>query len=128
MAFFWPRLRYQYTLMLKNYLRIALRYMSRNKAYSFINIVGLSIGMAVFILISLWVHDELSFNLSIPNYDRIAMITRQFNYNSISYFPPRYALCDERRTVKKVPWPTLGQSSYLPASAITCWYMTIKTT
>jgi putative ABC transport system permease protein len=89
--------------MLRNYLRIALRYMSRNKAYSFINIVGLSIGMAVFILISLWVHDELSFNRSFRNYDRIAMITRQFNYNSIRISLPGtpYVMKDE--LLKKYP-------------------------
>jgi putative ABC transport system permease protein len=89
--------------MLLNYLRIALRYMSRNKAYSFINIVGLSIGMAVFILISLWVHDELAFNLSFRNYDRIAMITRQFNYNSIRISLPGtpYVMKDE--LLKKYP-------------------------
>jgi putative ABC transport system permease protein len=69
--------------MFKNYIRIAFRYMARNKVYSFINITGLSVGMTVFILIGLWVHDELSFNRAFRNYDRIAMITRQFNYNSI---------------------------------------------
>ena len=89
--------------MLRNYLRIALRYMSRNKVYSFINIVGLSIGMAVFLLISLWVHDELSFNRSFSNYDRIAMITRQFNYNSIRISLPGtpYVMKDE--LLKKYP-------------------------
>ena len=83
--------------MLRNYLSIALRYMSRNKIYSFINIIGLSIGTAVFLLISLWVHDELSFNRSFSNYDRIAMITRQFNYNSIRISLPGtpYVMKDE---------------------------------
>ena len=89
--------------MFKNYLSIAFRYLSRNKAYSFINIVGLSIGMAVFLLIGLWVHDELSFNRSFRNYDRIAMITRQFNYNSIRISLPGtpYAMKDE--LLKKYP-------------------------
>jgi putative ABC transport system permease protein len=89
--------------MLRNYLRIALRYMSRNKGYSFINIVGLSIGMAVFLLISLWVHDEFSFNRTFRNYDRIAMITRQFNYNSIRISLPGtpYVMKDE--LLKKYP-------------------------
>ena len=89
--------------MFRNYLRIALRYMSRNKVYSFINIVGLSIGIAVFLLISLWVHDELSFNRSFRDYDRIAMITRQFNYNSIRISLPGtpYVMKDE--LLKKYP-------------------------
>ena len=43
--------------MLKNYLKIAIRNISKNKLYSFINIAGLAIGMACFILIMLWVQD-----------------------------------------------------------------------
>ena len=47
--------------MFKNYLKIAFRNIFRNKAYSFINIVGLAIGMACAILILLWVQDEMSY-------------------------------------------------------------------
>ena len=59
--------------------------------------------MAVFLLIGLWVHDELSFNRSFSNYDRIAMITRQFNYNSIRISLPGtpYVMKDE--LLKKYP-------------------------
>jgi len=48
--------------MFKNYLKTAWRSLLKNKFYSFINIVGLSIGLAVGILILLWVKDELSFD------------------------------------------------------------------
>jgi ABC-type antimicrobial peptide transport system permease subunit len=48
--------------MLKNYLKIALRSILRHKAYSFINISGLAIGMASSILILLWVQNELSYD------------------------------------------------------------------
>ena len=48
--------------MFKNYLKITLRNIGRNKAYSLINISGLAIGMACCILILLWVQDELSFD------------------------------------------------------------------
>jgi predicted permease len=48
--------------MFKNYFQIALRSIKRYKAYSFINIVGLAIGIACCILILLWVHDELSYD------------------------------------------------------------------
>lgn len=48
--------------MLKNYLKIALRNLLKNPAYSFINIAGLSIGLACSMLILLWVSHELSFN------------------------------------------------------------------
>jgi len=48
--------------MFKNYLKIAWRNLIRNKAYTFINIGGLSVGMACTILILLWVKDELSYD------------------------------------------------------------------
>ena len=60
--------------MLKNYLRIALRNITRNRFSSIINIGGLAIGMAVSILIGLWVYMHFSYNRSIPNHKRIAMV------------------------------------------------------
>jgi len=48
--------------MLKNYLMIALRNIRKNKGYTFINIFGLSVGLACFILIALWIQDELSYD------------------------------------------------------------------
>lgn len=48
--------------MLRNYLKIALRNLFRHKAYSFINIAGLAIGMASSIIIFLWVQHERSFD------------------------------------------------------------------
>ncbi|RRB00015.1 FtsX-like permease family protein [Larkinella rosea] len=61
--------------MIRNYLKIALRNLAKNKAYSFINIGGLAVGMAVAILNGLWIYDELSFNTYHQNYDRIAQVT-----------------------------------------------------
>ena len=86
--------------MLKNYILIAWRNLVRNTFYSILNIVALSIGMAVFILIGLWMHDELACNRSFDHYDRIAMITRQFNYNSIRISLPGspYTMRDELLT------------------------------
>ncbi|MCP4704680.1 MAG: ABC transporter permease, partial [candidate division Zixibacteria bacterium] len=57
--------------MLKNYLKIAFRNIVRSKGYSFINLAGLAIGMAVCILIMIWVLDELSFDRYHANSDRI---------------------------------------------------------
>ena len=48
--------------MLKNYFKIAIRNLFKNKVYSFINISGLAVGMAATILIGLWVADELTQN------------------------------------------------------------------
>jgi putative ABC transport system permease protein len=60
--------------MLQSYFRIGWRNLLKNKGYSFINIGGLATGMTIAILVGLWVHDELSFNTSHKNYDRIAQV------------------------------------------------------
>src|ERR1700722_444985 len=60
--------------MLKNNFRIALRGLVKNRVYSFINIMGLAIGMAVVMLIGLWMWDELGYNKGFANYDRIVRI------------------------------------------------------
>ena len=43
--------------MLKNYFKVALRNLLKNKAFALLNIIGLAIGMATAILIGLWIHD-----------------------------------------------------------------------
>ena len=67
--------------MLKNYFTIAWRNLLKSKAYSAINIIGLATGMAVAILISLWIWDELSFNNYHQNHRELAqvMTTQTFN-------------------------------------------------
>jgi len=60
--------------MLRNYLKIALRNMTRHKGYSFINMAGLAIGMACCILILLYVTDELSYDRFHTKKDRIYRI------------------------------------------------------
>lgn len=60
--------------MIRNYLKIAFRNLVNSKGYSAINIGGLAVGMAVTILIGLWINDELSFNKYHKNYDRIALV------------------------------------------------------
>lgn len=53
---------YWRVFMLINYLKITIRNIRRHKAYSFINIAGLAIGIASCMLIMLWVQDELSYD------------------------------------------------------------------
>lgn len=60
--------------MIRNYFKIAWRNLLKNKVYSFINIAGLATGMAVAIMIGLWVWDELSFNKSHKNYNDISLV------------------------------------------------------
>jgi len=67
--------------MIKNYFTIAWRYLIKSKGYSAINIGGLAVGMAVAMLIGLWVNDELSFNKYHQNYERVAQIMQNANFN-----------------------------------------------
>ncbi|MCU0392401.1 MAG: ABC transporter permease [Thermoflexibacter sp.] len=67
--------------MFKNYLKIAFRNLLKNKVFSFINIAGLSIGMAVAMLIGLWIWDELSFDKYHQNYDRLAQVWQFQTFN-----------------------------------------------
>jgi ABC-type antimicrobial peptide transport system permease subunit len=67
--------------MLRNYLTIACRNLLKNKVYSAINIVGLSVGIAVAMLIGLWIRDELSYNKGHQNYDRLAQVWMNQTWN-----------------------------------------------
>jgi putative ABC transport system permease protein len=67
--------------MWKNYFKIAWRNLGKNRMTSFVNITGLAIGMAVAILIGLWIWDELSFDKYNENYDHIAQIARKETTN-----------------------------------------------
>ena len=60
--------------MLKNYLKIYLRNLTKYKAYSIINLLGLTIGLASCILISLYILDELNFDRFHSKADRIYRI------------------------------------------------------
>ena len=66
--------------MFKNYLKTAWRNLTRNKVYAFINIGGIAIGLAAFWLIALYVGDELSYDRSFKNADRIYRITQHANW------------------------------------------------
>jgi ABC-type antimicrobial peptide transport system permease subunit len=67
--------------MFKNYLRTAWRNLVKNKGYSTINISGLAIGMAVAMLIGLWIYDELSFDGNFQNRHRIAQVVQNVTNN-----------------------------------------------
>lgn len=60
--------------MIRNYFKIAWRKLIKNKGYTVINVGGLAIGLAVVMLIGLWVYDEISFNKYHSNYDRIGRL------------------------------------------------------
>ena len=74
--------------MLKNYLKISWRNLVKNKAHTFINVAGLSLGMAVVMLISLWVYDELSYDKYFKSYDNIVQIMQHQTINGNTITQP----------------------------------------
>lgn len=60
--------------MFKNHLKIAWRNLIKNKVYSAINILGLALGMAVTIMIGLWIMDELNVNKQYSNHESIGQV------------------------------------------------------
>ena len=68
--------------MFKLNLKIALRNLLKNKAYTLINILGLSIGMASCILIFLFIKYQLSFDEGFKNGDRIFRVVTDWKYNA----------------------------------------------
>ena len=79
--------------MYSNFFKIALRNLAKNKASSFINIAGLAVGMAVAMLIGLWMRDELTFDQYHPNYARVAAIMQHQSFNG------------HRGTENSIPFP-----------------------
>jgi len=60
--------------MLKSYLILAWRHLLKNKGYSIINITGLGLGMAIALVIGLYIADEYTFDSYHQNYHRIAEV------------------------------------------------------
>jgi len=65
--------------MIRNYLKIAIRNLTRYKFISFINLFGLTVGLTCCLLILSYILHELSFDKDQPNADRVYRITRTFN-------------------------------------------------
>jgi ABC-type antimicrobial peptide transport system permease subunit len=82
--------------MIKNYFKTAFRSITKNKMHSLLNITGLSAGMAVTLLIGLWINNELSFD----KYHR--------NYNSIAQVMQNQTFSGETSTQPTIPMP-LGE-------------------
>ena len=106
--------------MIKNYLKIAFRNFKRQKAFSFINISGLAIGMACCLLLMLFIHYELSFDRYHENaeniyraaikHDRALMGTQMMNVTPGILAPFLREECPEVTTATKIKrWTSMVQ-------------------
>ncbi len=99
--------------MLRNYIKIAIRNLTKNVVYSFINIIGLAVGLACTILISLWVFDELSYDQFQPKLDRLSQLWINATYDG------------KVNTFQSVPYPSYleirSEDSRIKNTTITNW-------
>src|ERR1700759_5262285 len=71
--------------MFRNYLKTALRNLWKNKVFSFINIMGLALGLACSLIIMLWVNDEYSVNAFHKNGSQLfSVYMKSYNDGKIS--------------------------------------------
>src|ERR1700760_1192751 len=99
MVLFW-----QLFSMIRNFFVFAVRNLRKNRVHSFINIAGLAAGMAITLLIGLWIADELSFDHYAPNHQRIG-VAMHYSY-----------LNEQNGTTEVIPMPwgaAFGQRSDL---------------
>ena len=105
--------------MLKNYFKIALRNLQKNPVYAFINIAGLSIGIACSILIFLWVADEYAFDRFHKNYDRIYKVymsqtwAQGIGTGTSMPYPLKEAIKDKSSKVKHIAMTNWGEGNML---------------
>jgi hypothetical protein len=69
--------------MIRNYFKIAWRNLRKNKIYSVINIAGLASGMAVAMIIGLWIYDEVSANKHFTNYETVYQVMMNQTFDGI---------------------------------------------
>lgn len=74
----WSSEKFKRNYMIKNYLKIAWRNMLRNKVYTALNIAGLAAGMAVALLIGLWIYSQYAYDRFLPDYDQLYQVELNF--------------------------------------------------
>jgi len=65
--------------MLKNYIKVALRNLRRDPTYSYINVIGLAVGLACFLLIALYIQNEFQYDRFHAGADRIVRVTSHYS-------------------------------------------------
>ena len=94
--------------MIRSYLKIAVRTLLKNKGFTFINILGLALGLAICLLIIFYVTDELSYDRYNTKYERIYRVNTDLKSNGTTLFfagspiPVADALMSEFPEVEKV--------------------------
>lgn len=114
---FFRQIYYGSISMFKNYFRVSLRVLKRNKGFTFINIIGLSLGLTAAILIGIYLRHEMSFDHHHEYADRIFRVCAQFGSpprNGAYTVPPMAeAMMEELPEVEQAVRMSLWPRNYL---------------
>ncbi|MDB5088489.1 MAG: hypothetical protein JWR09_2483, partial [Mucilaginibacter sp.] len=85
--------------MFRNYFKTAWRNIIRGRGYSVLNIFGLATGMAVALIIGLWVHNQYAYDKFLPGYKQLYQVKRHFygNGDTLTYGGTSLKLADALR-------------------------------
>src|SRR6476646_8102995 len=85
--------------MLINYCKTAWRNIARGRGYSVLNIFGLATGMAVALIIGLWVYQQYAYDKFLPGYQQLFQVRRNFygNGDTLTYGGTSLKLADALR-------------------------------
>lgn len=89
--------------MLKNYFNVTIRNILKHKFYSFLNILGLSVGVTCFLLIILYVKDELSYDKHLPDIERLYRVDFSGNVGGNSFITNLSSVPAARALVNDYP-------------------------
>ncbi len=106
--------------MFRNYFKTAWRIIIRSKGYSALNIAGLATGMAVTLIICLWVHKEYSYDKFLPGYDRLYLARRNYygNGDTVNYASASLKLADAfRRQIPEIEY--VAETDYISPHVLT---------
>ncbi|MCK8492700.1 ABC transporter permease [Spirosoma sp. RP8] len=101
--------------MLRNYVTVAWRNLSRNRAFSIINLLGLALGMACSLLIMLWVQDERSVDRFHANGNHLYQVYERQYFEGkaqASYFTQGLLADELKRTIPEIQYASAIESSY----------------
>jgi hypothetical protein len=109
--------------MFKNYLKVAWRNLVRSKAFSALNILGLSLGLTCFMLIILWIQDERSIDAFHKNGKQLYQVYERWKYSDgkiDASYPTQGLLAEElKKAIPEIEYTTSTDYAAAPGTQST---------
>ncbi len=95
----------QFLPMFNNYFKIAFRNILHRKGFTAINLIGLTFGISAVMLIGFYLKNELTYDHSTPNHERIFRLMNQFRDQTYTCMPfPKYFQSDKATQITLINW------------------------